>query len=183
VDIRTNETGSECEEMGELLRVEKWAENLEEVTMGRWLKQEGEEVEAGEGLCEIITEKVTFEYESPISGRLLRIYAPEKSVMPVGYVFGFVGETGEVPPEGIEDVNRRLLDAHTAQLQLSLDSGAERSSAGVEGGGRVRATPAARRVAREHGVSLAEVAEWVGSERPLTAEDVEKYIAEKSGGE
>jgi len=53
--------------------------------------------------------------------------------------------------------------------------GAE-GSAGAPG--RVRAAPAARRLAREHGLSLAQVAEWLGADRPLSAEDVERYLAE-----
>lgn len=176
--------------MGELLRIEKWAENLEEVTLGRWLKGEGEVVEAGEGICEIITEKVTFEYESPMSGVLLRVYAPEKSVMPVGYAFAFVGRPGEQPPDGVEVENQRLADAHLAQTRLSLDLAVERMVGGAPeaagtvaeeyaaGAGRVRAAPAARRLAREHGLSLAQVAQWLGEERPVSAEDVERYLAE-----
>ncbi len=176
--------------MGELLRVEKWAENLEEVTLGRWLKAEGDPVAAGEALCEMITEKVTFEYEAPVSGVLGKIYAPEKSVLPVGFVFAFLGEVGEVPPPEIETENQRLLDAYADQARVALDLDKvrqEKAAAGtvtVQGGGqgaggRVRAVPAARRAAREHGISLSEVAEWLRADRPLLPEDVERYVAER----
>ncbi|MCX7599355.1 MAG: lipoyl domain-containing protein [Armatimonadetes bacterium] len=160
--------------MAELLRIEQWAENLREVTMGRWLKAEGEPVDVGEPLCEIITEKVTFEYESPVSGVLLRVYAPEKSVIPVGYIFGCVGEVGEQPPAGVEEENARLLDQHLAQGTLDLDLDLEPGLSGP--GSRVRATPAARRAARQAGVSLADVAAWVGQSRPITDADVEAFI-------
>jgi len=160
--------------MVELLRVEQWAENLREVTMGRWLKAEGDAISVGEAVCEIITEKVTFEYESPVSGVLLKIYAPEKSVLPVGYVFGCVGDAGEEPPAEVEKENARLLEQHWAQTRLELELEGEGGRVG--GGGRVRATPAARRAARQAGVSLAEVAAWLGESRPVTEADVEEFL-------
>ncbi|MGC9318614.1 MAG: lipoyl domain-containing protein, partial [Armatimonadota bacterium] len=61
------------EPMAELAIIEKWAENLDEVTVSRWLVQEGDEVEAGDGLCEIITDKATFEYEVQSSGTVKAI--------------------------------------------------------------------------------------------------------------
>lgn len=164
--------------MAELLRIEQWAENLREVTMGRWLKAEGDPVNVGEALCEIITEKVTFEYESPVCGVLLRIYAPEKSVVPVGYVFGCVGEAGEQPPPGVEEENARLMEQHRAQGTLDLELELEAADLGA--GRRVRATPAARRAARHAGVSLADVAAWVGESRPITEEDVHGFIKSRS---
>jgi pyruvate dehydrogenase E2 component (dihydrolipoamide acetyltransferase) len=165
--------------MGEPLRIEKWAENLEEVTMGRWLKREGEVVASGEPLCEIITEKVTFEYEAPVSGVLRRIYAPEKSVVPVGYVFAFIGDAAEPLPAEIEVENQRLLERRRAELRLQLDWPSVHAGA-AEGEARVRAVPAARRLARQHGISLAEVAAWLGTQRPVTEEDVRRFLAEHS---
>ena len=47
--------------MGRIITIEKWAENLEEVTIGQWRKAEGEQVTNGEVLCEIIHAKVTYE--------------------------------------------------------------------------------------------------------------------------
>ncbi|MBC7287201.1 MAG: E3 binding domain-containing protein [Armatimonadetes bacterium] len=167
--------------MGEPLRIEKWAENLEEVTIGRWLKAEGDLVEAGESVCEIITEKVTFEYEAPLSGRLVRVYAPEKSVVPVGYVIGFISAAGEPPPPDVEEHNRRLLDAHHAKVRLQLDAQAATSGPrGVTAAARVKATPAARRLAREANVSIAEIAKTLGiTDRPITPADVQEFLARR----
>ena len=168
--------------MGELLRIEKWAENLEEVTIGRWLKAEGEQVAAGEPVCEIITEKVTFEYESPLTGTLRRIYASEKSVVPVGYVIAFIAADDEEPPPGIEEENQRLLEAHQAQvtLELNFDTARPVQASSARSSRRIRAVPAARRLARQHGISIADVAEALGiTDRPITPEDVERYLAER----
>jgi pyruvate dehydrogenase E2 component (dihydrolipoamide acetyltransferase) len=50
----------------------------------RWLKQEGDRVQAGEPLVELETEKVSYELESPFSGILLRLLAQETAEVPVG---------------------------------------------------------------------------------------------------
>ncbi len=162
--------------MGHLLRIEKWAENIEEITLNQWLKAEGDYLEVGDSLCEIITDKATFEYEMEFAGTLLKIYAPEKSVVPVGYVIAFVGEPGESPPVGVEEENRRLLAAQRAAASPEVDLDI-RVSMPVREGKRVRATPAARRVAREQGVRLEDVAEWLGEDRPVNDKDVTQYIS------
>ena len=50
----------------------------------RWLKREGDPVQAGEALVELETEKVSYELESPATGTLLKIFADENSQVPVG---------------------------------------------------------------------------------------------------
>ena len=170
--------------MGLLCTVEKWAENLDEVTLSRWLVAEGARLKFGEPVCEIITDKVTFEYVADIPGLLLRQYCGENSVLPVGYAFGFIGEAEEALPEGVEERNRALLQEHQAKaaLVLDLDEVFGGTAAGTEkAGARVRATPAARRVARETGVTVEEVAAAMGGEGVVTEEDVERFVAARSG--
>ncbi len=158
--------------MGHLLRIEKWAENLDEVTVSLWLKHEGDLVEVGESICELISDKATFEYEAEHSGILLSILAAEKSVVPVGYVIGFVGTADETVPEGVVERNEELLAAHqaAAAVELDLDIAPRRS------GSRVQATPAARRVAREASVDLEDVAAWLGEKRTVNDRDVQEYL-------
>lgn len=162
--------------MGHLLKVEKWAENLDEVTLNRWLKQEGDMLEVGESLCEIITDKATFEYEMECRGTLLRIYAPERSVIPVGYALAFVAEVGEALPEGVEEANALLLAARQMASRADDDLKAQLAA---KLGKRVRATPAARRVAREAGVALEAVAAWLGEAQQVDEADVRKYLKQK----
>ncbi len=165
--------------MGYLVLIEKWAANLEEVTVNRWLRQEGEPVEAGESLCEIITEKVTFEYEVPEDGTLRKIYCGEGSTVPVGYVIAFIGQLDEPLPEGIEHQNAQLMEEYRQKpdLMLDLDIVLPTIPAPMSQG-RLRATPAARRLAREASVELAEVAQWVGEDRPLSEVDIRAYLAD-----
>lgn len=161
--------------MGQLLRVEKWAENLDEVTLNRWLKAEGDRLEVGDSLCEIITDKATFEYEMEVAGTLRRQYVTDKSVIPVGYVLAFVGEQGEPLPEGVEAANQQLLAEH--QAATAVDAELKAKLAQALSGRKVRATPAARRVAREQGVALEDVAQWLGEDRPVTDDDVRGFVA------
>ncbi len=162
--------------MGHLLKVEKWAENLDEVTLNCWLKQEGDALEVGESLCEIITDKATFEYEMEFAGVLRRIYATEKSVIPVGYVIAFVGEADEALPDCVEEDNARLLARHQAAAGPDEDLKAQLAA---KLGKRARATPAARRLARECGVTLEAVGEWLGGVAQIEEADVRRYLEAK----
>lgn len=167
--------------------IEKVFENMEEATIGKWLKREGDYVNEGEPLVEIITEKVTFEMESPSSGILRRIIAHEKSTVPVGYVIALLGEADEQLPD-VDEENERLLKrwrgeqlaaagvasaVPRVQQVQSLHTGAP-----SEGARRIRATPAARRFAKEHGVSIEEVANALGVE-VVSEADVRRYIEER----
>jgi pyruvate/2-oxoglutarate dehydrogenase complex dihydrolipoamide acyltransferase (E2) component len=61
----------------------------------RWLKQEGETVQAGEAVVELETEKVSYELESPVAGTLLKILAEESSQVPVGGQLCHIGQQGD----------------------------------------------------------------------------------------
>lgn len=169
--------------MGHIVFIEKWAENLEEVTLSRWLKQEGEFADEGESLCEIITDKVTFEYEVELPGFVRRTYCPEKSILPVGYAIAFIGDEDEPLPGGVERRNRELLQERAARATLDLDLNAGAANDAASRGRRdkpqqrVRATPAARRVARENDVPIEDVARQVEHDGPVTQADVETFLA------
>jgi pyruvate dehydrogenase E2 component (dihydrolipoamide acetyltransferase) len=165
-----------------LIRMEKWAENLDEVTVGEWLKQEGDPVSPGEAVAELITEKATFKYEPEEGGVLLRILAEENSTVPVGFVIGLIGQPGEGVPDGIEAENQALLEATKQKARLGPDwpGGETPSSEGPPPVGVVRATPKARRMARDNAVSLEDVAAFVGENRRLTDRDVSAYLAQQA---
>ncbi|KUO68099.1 MAG: dihydrolipoyl dehydrogenase [Clostridia bacterium BRH_c25] len=68
---------------------------MEEGTIMKWLKQEGDKVEAGEPLLEIHTDKVSMEVEAEAGGILLKILRQEGDVVPVTQTIAYIGETGE----------------------------------------------------------------------------------------
>jgi pyruvate dehydrogenase E2 component (dihydrolipoamide acetyltransferase) len=164
---------------------------MEEATVGRWLKNEGDAVHDGDALCELITEKTTFDLpaeEIPEGGVLLRsIVAPEKSIVPVGTCIALLGtrddELPDVAQENAEIAARRQSAASrgaeesTPTLRVpslqSAPAGAT-STAATSGASRIRATPAARRAARERGVTIEEVAAaFLG--KVLTEDDVANF--------
>lgn len=174
--------------MGELCIIEKWAENLDEATVSRWLVSEGDEVIAGDGICEIITDKATFEYEAETDGIVKRIYAPPRSTVPVGYVIAFIGDADEEPPSDIEQRNDRVMEEHASatedeldlDLDLDLPRGARRQrSRKADRKRRVRGTPAARRLASENRVSLEEVAEAMDVSGVVNEDDIRRYVGKK----
>jgi pyruvate dehydrogenase E2 component (dihydrolipoamide acetyltransferase) len=161
--------------VGQLIVIEKWAENLEEVTLLEWLKHEGEPVAVGESLCVIVTEKVTFEYEMPFAGVVGKLYCPEGSTLPVGYALAWVGEAGEPPPPEALEENAGLMLEYRDRLKVEFNEGAELDRpAGPEE--HTPASPAARRLARENGLNLAEVLRARGGEGRLSEADVRAYL-------
>ena len=163
----------------QLIKVPKAGENIEAVTIGRWLKAEGDQVQAGEEVVEILTDKADFALEAEESGHLRRIAAVEKSTVPVGYILGIIAGRDESLPD-IDPENLAVMQA--AEVQLDKERGKQPAEGPPEptlAGRKVAATPAARRIAREHGLDLAHVAAALGKRRVLNATDVEEYLKQK----
>ena len=137
---------------------------MEEGTILRWLKSVGDEVKRGDELVEIETDKANMTYESSEEGTLIEILAEEGDTLPIGEVIARVGEPGEAKADGRaapakeeskeaaarepEPAPEREREPAPAPLATS-----DRSAAPSEDG-RVKASPIARRMARELGVEL-----------------------------
>ena len=163
--------------MGAFVRFPKVGANIEEGMVGPWRKAEGEWVEKGEPLVEMVTDKATFDLEAEESGRLFRIMATEKSTIPVTYILAVLGEAAGdlVSQAGAE--NERLLGRYRARAaaQWDAEAGGRRRPDPLR---RIRATPAARRAARKAGVRLEAV--FPHAEGAVIVEsDVERYLAER----
>jgi pyruvate dehydrogenase E2 component (dihydrolipoamide acetyltransferase) len=164
---------------------------MESGTIVKWLKSEGESVEKGEPLYELDTDKVTQEVEADASGVLLRIAVQEGEVE-VGKTIAVIGEQGESVPEAEEakvdedeqeegspgsareEERERGREAATAEASTEVTE-PEPVAARVDGG-RVKASPLARRIARERGIDLTAIA-GTGPEGRVVAEDVERAAA------
>ncbi len=147
------------------------SDTMEEGTILRWLKADGDEIERGDELVEIETDKANMIYESDLSGTLQRV-AAEGDTLPVGQLIAHVGDAHE------NGAGATGVDAERARESQRSDAGAGEASAGgasqesfveaiaeVAGGGatsdvpagdgaRVKASPLARRIARDRGVDL-----------------------------
>ena len=81
--------------MAEIVRMPKLSDTMTEGVVASWLKQVGDEVESGEILAEIETDKATMEYESFFDGVLLPIGVEQGSTAPVDSLLCILGEKGE----------------------------------------------------------------------------------------
>jgi pyruvate dehydrogenase E2 component (dihydrolipoamide acetyltransferase) len=150
-------------------------QGMESGTIVRWLKSEGEPVQKGEPLFELDTDKVTQEVEAETAGVLLKIAVAEGEV-PVGQTVAFIGAEGEDVPEVIEEAAPPP-EASNKLSQAERETEprpAEEPTATTNG--RVKASPLARRLARERGIDLASV-RGTGPEGRIVAEDVERAQA------
>jgi 2-oxoglutarate dehydrogenase E2 component (dihydrolipoamide succinyltransferase) len=153
-------------------------ENLTEATLDRWLAPEGATVSEKQPLCVIITDKATFELPSPAAGVVRRIYQAQRAVLPVGYILCALGAADEPVPGDYDEHNRQVLESHRAAT-VSVGPSQTVDAAVALGGEAVRASPAARRLAKEAGVSPAEVAKALGLTRPLGEKDVKLFLEQR----
>jgi pyruvate dehydrogenase E2 component (dihydrolipoamide acetyltransferase) len=121
---------------------------MTEGTIERWLKQEGDRVEKGEPLVEIITEKINFQYESPASGILRKILHHEGETVPVTTPIAIIAEEGEAVAEG-EMVKPEV------PVEVPLPAAVQRES--KEPSKRIFVSPIARKMAQEKGIDLSSI--------------------------
>ena len=81
--------------MADVVVMPRMGYDMNEGTIVRWLKHEGDSVAAGEAIAEIETDKAVVEIESSASGSVLRIVVPEGATVPVGQTIAYVGQVGE----------------------------------------------------------------------------------------
>jgi pyruvate dehydrogenase E2 component (dihydrolipoyllysine-residue acetyltransferase) len=154
------------------VKLPRLGQGMESGTIVKWLKSEGDSVEKGEPLYELDTDKVTQEVEADSSGVLLRIAVQEGEV-PVGQTIAVIGEQGEEVPEVKEpEAPAREEPQEAAPPQ---EDGRPPEPV-VATGGRVKASPLARRIAGERGIDLAALS-GTGPEGRIVAEDVERAVA------
>src|SRR3954452_1884279 len=144
-------------------------QGMESGTIVRWLKSEGEPVEKGEPLFELDTDKVTQEVEAEAAGVLLKIAVAEGEV-PVGQTVAFIGTEGEDVPavaaSGAAKDPHPQGEPEAEPEQRTIEQPAATTN------GRVKASPLARRLARERGIDLGAI-HGTGPEGRIVAEDVE----------
>jgi len=134
------------------------SDSMEEGTVLRWMKSVGDEVKRGDELVEIETDKANMTYEATDEGVLLEILAEEGSTLPIGEPIARIGEPGEVSSNGApkreqpkqeeakQEPEQRPAPAATQERPAPTPS--------ADGDGRVKASPVARRMARELNVEL-----------------------------
>ncbi len=125
------------------------SDSMEEGTIVRWLKRDGDEVARGEELVEIETDKATMAYESDTAG-MLQITAPEGATLAVGAKIAVIGDDGSAASAAAAPVS----EVETVEPVATPVAAPEPQALEPSGGERVKASPIARRIAGETGVDL-----------------------------
>jgi pyruvate dehydrogenase E2 component (dihydrolipoamide acetyltransferase) len=174
--------------MAEKITMPKLGFDMAEGTLVRWVIQEGSEVNKGDILAEIETDKATVEVESTHSGVVHKHLVKEGDIVPVGDPIAIVGEAGEEITEdmltegaGEEKAEPDAKAVETAEeqapppeAQAEPERPAEEAAEGQLPGG-LRASPVARRMAEEHDIDLGEV-KGSGPSGRIVKKDVEAYL-------
>ena len=133
------------------------SDSMEEGTIVRWLKADGEEVAEGEPLAEVETDKATVTFDADAQGTL-RILVGEGETVPIG---GLIARIGDAP---VSAAPERAAPAHDGEAAVpAAPTSAGNGEAPVSsvreraGNGRVKASPLARRMAQESGIDLAQL--------------------------
>ena len=173
--------------MADEIHVPELGESVADATVGRWLKQEGEPVSAGDALVELETDKINFEVEAEHDGVLESIAKAEGDTVTVGEVIGTLGEGNGSAPQSEEtgDTEEEASGEEAAEEKPEAEAepearpSAEEANGHREDGGG-RASPSVRKLAEEYGIQLAEV-EGSGSGGRITRDDVERLIRSQGG--
>lgn len=171
-----------------LILMPKMSDTMTEGVIAAWHKKVGEEVKSGDILAEIETDKATMELEAYEDGTLLHIAAKEGSSVPIDGVIAVVGEkgadferlikahqakaSGQAKPAVAEPAKEEP-QAVAGQTQASAKKTAEPES----DGGRIKASPLARRIAKEKGYDISKI-KGSGDNGRIIKRDVENYTPE-----
>src|SRR5918993_4281658 len=148
----------------------KMGDAMEEGTLLKWLKSEGEEVSEGDPIAEIETDKVTMELEAEDEGTLAQLIADEGQEVPVGDAIAFIQGEGEEVPERSEGGGEEEAEeggeedgggaqATATETEAPEEGGTEEADGRADGraDGNFRASPIVRRLADENDLDLSKI--------------------------
>src|SRR5215813_2557977 len=143
----------------------QWGMEMQDATVVRWLKQEGDSIQEGEPLVELETAKIATELESIASGVVAHILVPEGATVPIRTVLAIVAAPGE-------QVARPAGAAPSGTVARATAPAASSHSAAPVA---PQVVPAARRLAQERGIDLAQI-QGTGPGGRILVEDVQTAL-------
>jgi pyruvate dehydrogenase E2 component (dihydrolipoyllysine-residue acetyltransferase) len=146
------------------VRLPQWGMGMQEGTVVRWFKHEGDVVEADEDLVEIEAAKTTQAVTAPVGGVLLRVLVPEGDTIPVRTPLAVLATASEAPPPPAATA---ASDTSAVPRAIEVDVAPAR---------RVAVTPVARKLARDLGVDLEQV-KGSGPAGRIDESDVRAFVA------
>ncbi|MGH2566813.1 MAG: dihydrolipoamide acetyltransferase family protein [Bacteroidota bacterium] len=170
----------------------KLSDTMEEGTILKWVRKEGEKVKQGETIVEIESDKADMELEAYVSGVLRKIVVPEGGKAPIGALIAVIGEQDEdvaalltqtpAPPAAQAEVKKESpapTQATSPQSTMVAPVAATPPAAVSQPhDGRVKASPLAKRVAKEHSINIASVP-GSGPQGRVIKRDIEGVLSGK----
>jgi len=175
-----NSISSEIPEGVEIIKMPRLSDTMEEGTVASWLKKVGDEVEEGDILAEIETDKATMEFESFYSGKLLYIGIQEGESAPVDEILAVIGPDGTdieavlqaKPTSKIETASTTEAENIASQEVTTKENKEEKE---LNSGQRLFVSPLARKIATEKGIDLMAV-KGSGDHGRIVKRDVENFV-------
>ncbi|MET7028450.1 pyruvate dehydrogenase complex dihydrolipoamide acetyltransferase [Sediminicola luteus] len=171
---------SEVPEGVEIIKMPRLSDTMEEGTVASWLKQVGDEVEEGDILAEIETDKATMEFESFYSGTLLYIGIKEGESSPVDAVLAIIGPKGTDVESILSGASSGGAKAPAAKTEKKAEAKDEEKSTpasapvAASDGKRIFVSPLAKKIADEKGIDLSTVT-GSGDHGRIVKKDIENY--------
>ncbi len=162
--------------MAETINMPKLGFDMAEGLLVRWVKQVGENINKGDILAEIETDKATVEVESSASGVVLQLIAEQGTMVPVNAPIAVIGAAGEKvdAPAAAPKPEAKAEEKHAAPTQPAPAPVAQASAPAASG--PVKASPLAKKIAKDNGVNLASV-QGTGPGGRVVKKDVEAALA------
>jgi len=151
---------------------------MEEGTVLEWMVSEGDTIEIGQILCEIETDKATMEYESPAAGRLARIVADVDVPIAVKELIAVLADDDAVADAYLANQGttapavKSAVSTSVVEAPVPYNGHQSITHAAIDTGGRVKASPAARKLAAARGVSLEAIGAGRGPGGRILSQDI-----------
>jgi len=161
--------------MAETINMPKLGFDMAEGMLVRWVKQVGENINKGDVLAEIETDKATVEVESSASGVVLQLIVDQGTMVPVNAPIAVIGAAGEKVEAPAKVETKKAADEKSASATPAVAAPVSQPVASVETG-PVKASPLAKKIARDNKVNLANV-QGTGPGGRIVRKDIEAAIS------
>ena len=155
-----SDSSDEIPEGVEIINMPRLSDTMEEGTVAKWLKKEGDKVEEGDILAEIETDKATMEFESFYDGVLLKIGIQEGETAKVDSLLAIIGPEGtDISGIAIGNKESKSSDkkSETASKEEVSEEKEQVNTTEAKDGSRIFASPLAKKIAEDKGINLADV--------------------------
>lgn len=176
-----NEASGEIPEGVEVINMPRLSDTMEEGTVAKWLKKEGDKVEEGDILAEIETDKATMEFESFYEGILLKIGLQEGETAKVDSLLAIIGPEGTdvssiVKSGGAKPKTSKASKPakENASAEKTEEKDQDVKPAQAQDGARIFVSPLARKMAEDKGIDLSQV-KGSGENGRIVKKDIESF--------